>query len=92
MLEFVYGNIKIPRIPPEVSISGMVVVTFIIEKNGSTSEIEIVRELGYGLGAEAKRVVELINEKGLKFNPGKSGGRSQRVRYNLPVKFHIGCT
>lgn len=92
MLEFVYGNIKVPRIPPEISISGMVVVSFIIEKNGSISGTEIVRDLGYGLGAEAKRVVDLMNKKGLKFNPGKSGGRAQRVRYNLPVKFHIGCT
>jgi len=92
MLGFVYGNLKIPKMPPEVSISGMVVVTFVIEKNGSISSVKVVRDLGHGLGAEAKRVVELINEKGIKFNPGKSGGRAQRVRYNLPVKFHIGCT
>jgi TonB family protein len=92
MLEFIYGNITTPKIPPEEQVHGMVVVTFIVEKNGSISNVKTVRDIGFGIGAEVERVINLMSSKGIKFNPGKSGGRTKRVRFNIPVKFHIGCT
>ncbi len=92
MLEFTYRNITTPKTPPEEQVHGMVVVTFIVEKNGSISNVKTVRDIGFGLGAEVERVINLMSSKGIKFNPGKSGGRTKRVRFNIPVRFHIGCT
>ncbi|MEM9930858.1 MAG: TonB family protein, partial [Bacteroidota bacterium] len=90
MLEFIHGNVNIPEIPPETQVHGTVVVSFIVERNGRVSHVEIVRDIGYGLGAEVVRVINLMNAKGLKFSPSKSGGRASRVRFNIPVNFHFG--
>jgi protein TonB len=89
MLEFIYGNIKYPAIARENGVEGMAVVSFVIEKDGTVTDAKIVRDPGAKTGDEALRVVQLMNSKGLKWNPGKQGGRSVRVQFNLPVKFKL---
>lgn len=89
MLEFVYGNIAYPSEAIAAGVEGTAVITFVVEKNGSVGEPKIVRDPGAGTGAEALRVVNLINAKGLKFNPQNSSGRPVRVLFNLPVKFKL---
>lgn len=89
LLEFVYQEITYPRKAQKNNVSGMVVVKFVIDVDGSVDDVEIVRDIGKGCGAEAARVVKLMNKRGIKWIPGKHKGENVRVQYNLPVKFAL---
>jgi len=89
MLEFIYKNIKYPAIARENGVEGTVVIQFVVEKDGSIAQAKILRDIGAQCGGEALRVVNLMNEKGLSWVPGKQRGRSVRVQFNLPVKFRL---
>ena len=65
-------------------------VQFVIEKNGSISNVKIVREIGAGCGEEVKRIVETMNDMPEKWTPGIQRGKPLRVQFNLPVKFRLG--
>ena len=89
MLEFIYSNIKYPAIARENGVEGTAVIQFVVEKDGSVTDAKIVRNPGAQTGEEALRVVNLMNEKGFKWVPGKQRGRPVRVQFNLPVKFRL---
>lgn len=89
MLEFVYSNISYPPNARENGIEGMAVVRFVILEDGSVRDAEVVKDLGGGCGEEALRVVNLMNEKGIKWIPGKKGGEPVKVYFNLPVKYKL---
>jgi len=89
LLTFIYNEIKYPEQALKSNVSGMVVVQFIVEKDGSVSHVKAVRDVGAGCGAEAVRVVELMNEREIRWIPGKQGGEKVRVQFNLPVKFAL---
>jgi protein TonB len=83
MLTFIYNNIQYPVVARENGIAGMVVVQFVVERDGSISNIKLVRDIGGGCGQEAMRVVSLMP----KWNPGKQRMKPVRVQFTLPVKF-----
>ena len=87
MLEFIYKNIKYPPIARENGVEGTTVIRFVVDKDGSVQDPQIVRDIGAQCGQEALRVVELMNSKGLKWIPGKQRGKAVKVYFNLPVKF-----
>ncbi|MDX1666744.1 MAG: energy transducer TonB, partial [Saprospiraceae bacterium] len=89
MLEFIYSNIKYPAIARENGVEGTVVIQFVVEKDGTIQNANVVRDIGAQCGQEALRVVNLMNEKGLNWTPGKQRGRPVRVQFNLPVKFRL---
>ena len=89
MLEFIYTNIKYPAIARENGIDGQVVIRFVVEADGAISNIEIVKDIGGKCGDEAKRVVELINKKDLKWIPGRQRGKKVRVQFVLPIIFKL---
>jgi len=89
MLQFLYKNIKYPSIAKENGIEGSAVISFVVEKDGSITDTKIVRDVAGGCGAEALRVVNMMNKMGEKWTPGKQRGRAVRVQYNLPVKFKL---
>ena len=89
LLEFIYENIKYPAIARENGVEGMVVVSFVVEGDGSISAPEVMRDIGAGCGDEALRVVKLMNELNKKWIPGRQRGRPVRVQFNLPVKFQL---
>lgn len=78
-------NIKYPAIARENGIEGQVVLSFVVEKDGSITEIRPLRELGGGCTDEAIRVVKSMP----KWKPGKQNGRPVKVKYTLPVKFKL---
>lgn len=66
---------------PQKDLKGRVYATFIIEKDGSLTDIKILRDLGYGTGAEAIRVLK----ESPKWTPGKQNDKVVRVLYSMPI-------
>lgn len=90
MLEFIYKNIKYPQAARDNQTEGMVVVSFIVEKDGSISGSKIQRDIGDGCGEEALRVVNLMQSQNIRWTPGKQQGKPVRVQFSLPVRFKLG--
>ncbi|HEU0137282.1 MAG TPA: energy transducer TonB [Flavobacterium sp.] len=65
----------------EEGVSGRVFVTFVVEKDGSLTDIKVVRDIGFGSGAEAIRVLK----KSPRWIPGEQNGKKVRVLYSLPI-------
>lgn len=89
LLEFVYKNIKYPAIARENGIEGTCVIRFVVDKSGQIKDIEAVKDIGGQCGQEALRVVNLMNQQGLTWTPGKQRGRPVNVQFNLPIKFRL---
>jgi TonB family protein len=89
LYKFIYDNIKYPLLARETGVQGSVVVSFVINKDGSVEQIKILRDPGAGCGDEAKRVVKLMTEKNIKWMPGKQRGKPVRVQFILPIKFAL---
>jgi len=89
LLKFLSSKLNYPALARENGVQGTVVIRFIVEKDGSLTDMEIVRDPGAGLGREALRVVNLMNGMESKWTPGKQNARPVRVRFNLPVRFHL---
>ena len=85
MMEFLSNNIKYPAEAKEKGIQGRVIVNYVVEKDGSISEAQIVRGVDPMLDSEAIRVIESMP----KWKPGKLRGKEVRVRFTLPVVFRI---
>ena len=82
---FIERNLVYPQLAKDNKIEGKVYVTFVVEKDGSISGVKVLRDIGYGCGAEAIRVVMKMP----KWNPGKHRGKPVRVQYNLPIVFKL---
>ena len=89
LLEFIYKNIKYPAIARENGIQGRVVVQFVVEKDGTITDANVVRDIGAGCGEEALRVVGMMNSMPQRWTPGKQRGKSVRVQFTLPVSFKL---
>jgi protein TonB len=68
-------------VPEEEGLSGKIMVSFIVETDGSLSNIKVLKDIGYGSGAEAIRVLK----KSPKWMPGKQNGKPVRVEYTMPI-------
>ena len=89
LIEFIYNNVHYPAIAQKNGIEGTVVIQFMVEKDGSLTGARIVRDIGGQCGEEALRVVNLMNQQGMKWIPGKQMGRPVRVQMNIPVRFKL---
>jgi TonB family protein len=87
--DFISKNMKYPAIARENGVQGTVVITFVVEKDGTLADFKITNDIGAGCGQEALRLVNLMNEQGLRWIPGKHQGNTVRVQYNLPVMFKL---
>jgi hypothetical protein len=76
--KFISKNFKVPN---EEGLVGKIFVTFVVEKNGSLSDIKVIRDMGYGTGKEAIRVLK----RSPKWNAGEMNGKKVRVLYSLPI-------
>jgi len=79
--KFIGSNFKMPLEASKSKVSGKIMMKFIVEKDGSLSEIKVEKDLGYGLGNEAIRVLKLSP----KWNPASKNGEPIRVEYSLPI-------
>ena len=89
MLQFIYENILYHEEARKQEISGMVVVSFIVNEVGGIEDAKVVRDIGSGLGDEALRVVNLMNEMEERWIPGRQRGRYVKVQINLPIRFSL---
>ena len=85
LYEYLSENIRYPVVAMESGIQGRVYVTFVVEKDGSISDVKVLRGIGGGCDEEAVRVIKAMP----KWNPGKQRGRAVRVLYNVPVNFTL---
>ena len=85
LLEYVQKNLKYPMMARESDIQGKVFVGFVVEKDGSISNVKVLRGIGGGCDEEAVRVVQSLP----KFKPGKQRGNTVRVAYTLPIVFKL---
>ena len=67
--------------PEEEGLKGKVFVSFVVEKDGSLTDIKVIRDIGYGTGKEAIRVLKSCP----KWSPGEQNGKKVRVLYSLPI-------
>ena len=84
-MKFLGKNIKYPPQAMENEIQGRVIVTFVIMKDGSITNAEVVRGVDPLLDKEALRVVNLMP----KWKPGKQRGKAVNVKYTIPVTFRL---
>lgn len=77
--QFIGDNYKTPTAFD--FLGGKVYVSFIIEKDGSVADIKVLRDVGFGTGKEAIRVLELCP----KWSPGRQNGKNVRCSYSLPI-------
>lgn len=85
MLKYIMENIKYPEQAMKEGIQGRVTVRFIVEKDGSISDVRPVLSVHPLLDKEAVRVVKSMP----KWSPGKQNGKPVRVRFNVPVMFKL---
>ena len=85
LMEFIAKGIKYPQIARETGIQGRVFVGFVVEPDGSVSNVKVLRGIGGGCDEEAMRVVKSMP----KWKPGKQRGKAVRVSYMLPVNFKL---
>ena len=85
MFEFISENLVYPQEAIEAGIEGRVFVRFWINEDGSLSDFEVPRGIGYGCDDEAVRVIQSMP----KWQPGKQMGKVVRVQYIVPVNFKL---
>ena len=85
LMDYLSENIRYPKELAEASIQGRVIVTFIVEKDGSISNVKVAKSLDPLLDKEAMRVVSGMPN----WNPGKQNYVAVRVRYIIPVTFRL---
>ena len=86
LLEYLRANIRYPAGCKENNIQGRVLVSFVVEKDGSISNTEVVKSVDEELDAEALRVVSKMPN----WKPGTQRGEAVRVKYTVPINFRLG--
>lgn len=85
MIEFLQTNLKYPEDAIKQKVEGKVMVMFVVETDGSISNVRVARKVFPSLDAEALRVAKTMP----KWKPGREKGRLVRVNYTLPVVFTV---
>jgi len=85
LMQYLSSHIQYPVVAEENGIQGRVVCSFVVERNGSITDVRVVRSVDPSLDKEAIRVI-----KGMpRWTPGKLNGSPVRVKYNVPVTFRL---
>lgn len=85
LLEFIYKNIKYPSKAREYGLEGTTITQFVIDKDGSIKDIEVIIGLNDGFKNECLRVIQNMP----KWEAGTQKGEKVKVRYTLPIKFRL---
>lgn len=85
LMQWLASNMSYPVIAAENGVQGRVIVQFVVEKDGSVSDVQVVKSVDPSLDKEAKRVVSAMP----RWIPGKQNGAAVRVKYTVPVTFKL---
>ena len=85
LIKFINKNLLYPKEALNNKIEGKVMLSFIIEKDGSVSDPKIIKGIGYGCDEEAIRIINSLP----KFIPAKQNGNPVRMQMNLPVIYRL---
>ena len=85
LMSFLNSNIKYPVVAQENGVQGRVIVGFVVERDGSITDVKIMRSVDPSLDREAQRVVKAMP----RWKPGKQNGSAVRVKYTVPVVFRL---
>ncbi len=85
LMEYLSKNVKYPVVAQENGVQGRVVVSFVVERDGSITDVKVVKSVDPSLDREASRLVSGMP----KWIPGKQNGSAVRVKYNVPVTFRL---
>jgi len=85
LMQFLSKNIKYPVVAEENGIQGRVIATFVVERDGSITDVKVVKSVDPSLDKEAVRVLKSMP----KWIPGKQNGSNVRVKYTVPVTFRF---
>ena len=85
MMEYIQKNIKYPMMARESDIQGRVFVNFVVEPDGSITNVTVMRGIGGGCDEEALRVVQSMPN----WKPGKQRGKAVSCKYTVPVSFRL---
>lgn len=86
MMQYLSSNIRYPEDAREAGTQGRVIVSFVVEKDGSISNAKVAKPTYSSLDEEALRVISAMP----KWMPGKQNGQAVRVKYSVPVSFRLG--
>ena len=85
LMSYLASNIKYPVVAQANGVQGRVIVSFVVERDGSISDVKVARSVDPSLDREAQRVVKSMP----KWKPGKQNGSAVRVKYTVPVVFRL---
>ena len=85
LMSYLASNIKYPVVAQENGVQGRVIVSFVVERDGSISDVKVARSVDPSLDREAQRVVKSMP----RWSPGKQNGSTVRVKYTVPVVFRL---
>ena len=85
LMSYLSSNTKYPVVAQENGVQGRVIVSFVVERDGSISDVKVARSVDPSLDREAQRVVKSMP----KWKPGKQNGSAVRVKYTVPVVFRL---
>lgn len=83
--KYMERNLRYPYQAQEESVQGKVFVSFVVEKDGSVTDVKVLKGLGFGCDEEAIKVIK----KSPLWKPGKNKGTPVRVRYNMAINFQM---
>lgn len=83
--KYMERNLRYPSAAQEDAVHGKVFVSFVVEKDGSITDVKVLRGIGYGCDEEAAKVIK----KSPLWKPGKNKGTPVRVRYNMAINFQM---
>ena len=85
LLSYLSSHVKYPVVAQENGVQGRVTVSFVVERDGSITDVHVVRSVDPSLDREAVRVVSTMPN----WQPGKQNGSAVRVKFNVPVQFKL---
>jgi len=85
LMKFLHDHMKYPAVAEENGIQGRVICTFVVERDGSITDVKVIKSVDPSLDKEAIRVLKSMP----KWIPGKQNGSAVRVKYTVPVTFRL---
>ena len=85
LFDYLSSHIKYPVVAEENGVQGRVIVTFVVERDGSITDTKVAKSVDPSLDREAMRVVRTMPN----WIPGKQNGSAVRVKFTVPVTFRL---